>query len=252
MAITFPWCSRISSCSMRPASRTTLSQVTAAQHNSLPWCVFPALPCPAVLLPYGQRGRLWEALAAALLTSTVSFLVPMMVACQVRAVCSMPKWQGVLMLCQLVLGPSQHTCRRPSLSMHCLCSPHAAIPWFDLCWSMRHTVHALTAAYSAALPCGTHAYLSRSRRSSVRLAVANFPVLLLPHAPLPVAQQPCPPGVTEACPRMDNAHSGNFVNFACPAGNQYHDLATIFFNTQARWGGGNRRLVTRLLWAVRV
>jgi hypothetical protein len=33
---------------------------------------------------------------------------------------------------------------------------------------------------------------------------------------------------------VDNAHSGNFVNFACPAGNQYHDLATIFFNTQVR------------------
>jgi hypothetical protein len=51
--------------------------------------------CPAVLLPYGQRGRLWEALAAALLTSTVSFLLPMMVACQVRAVhCSCSSWWG--------------------------------------------------------------------------------------------------------------------------------------------------------------
>jgi hypothetical protein len=49
-----------------------------------------------------------------------------------------------------------------------------------------------------------------------------------------VLQQPCPSGVSEACPRVDNAHSGNFVNFACPAGNQYHDLATIFFNTQVR------------------
>jgi H+/Cl- antiporter ClcA len=35
------------------------------------------------LLKYGPRGRLWEGLAAALLTSTVSFLLPMMVACQV-------------------------------------------------------------------------------------------------------------------------------------------------------------------------
>uniref|UniRef100_A0A383VWF9 Chloride channel protein n=1 Tax=Tetradesmus obliquus TaxID=3088 RepID=A0A383VWF9_TETOB len=34
------------------------------------------------LLKYGPRGRLWEGLAAALLTSTVSFLLPMMVACQ--------------------------------------------------------------------------------------------------------------------------------------------------------------------------
>lgn len=42
-----------------------------------------ALVCCAVLLPHGTRGRLWEALAAALLTSTVSFLLPMMVACQV-------------------------------------------------------------------------------------------------------------------------------------------------------------------------
>jgi hypothetical protein len=33
---------------------------------------------------------------------------------------------------------------------------------------------------------------------------------------------------------VDNSHSGNFVNFACPAGNQYHDLATIFFNTQVQ------------------
>ena len=40
---------------------------------------------------------------------------------------------------------------------------------------------------------------------------------------------------------MDNAHSGNFVNFACPAGNYYHDLATIFFNTQAREGTGSAR-----------
>lgn len=39
--------------------------------------------CCAVLLPHGTRGRLWEALAAALLTSTVSFMLPMMVACQV-------------------------------------------------------------------------------------------------------------------------------------------------------------------------
>lgn len=38
---------------------------------------------------------------------------------------------------------------------------------------------------------------------------------------------------------MDNAHSGNFVNFACPAGNYYHDLATIFFNTQACGGTGS-------------
>jgi H+/Cl- antiporter ClcA len=36
------------------------------------------------LLKYGPRGRLWEGLTAALLTSTVSFLLPMMVACQVR------------------------------------------------------------------------------------------------------------------------------------------------------------------------
>jgi hypothetical protein len=59
--------------------------------------------------------------------------------------------------------------------------------------------------------------------------------------------QPCPPGVAEACPRVDNTHSGNFVNFACPAGGQYHDLATIFFNTQVRpqlWFDGrlDRRL----------
>jgi len=39
-------------------------------------------------------------------------------------------------------------------------------------------------------------------------------------------------GISEACPRIDNTHSGNFVNFACPAATQYHDLATIFFNTQ--------------------
>jgi hypothetical protein len=45
----------------------------------------PRLGCLfAVLLPHGTRGRLWEALAAALLTSTVSFVVPMLVACQVR------------------------------------------------------------------------------------------------------------------------------------------------------------------------
>jgi hypothetical protein len=54
---------------------------------------------------------------------------------------------------------------------------------------------------------------------------------------LPVlSQQPCPTGVAEACPRMDNSHSGNFVNFACPASHQYHDLATIFFNTQVLRG----------------
>lgn len=47
------------------------------------------LVCCVVLLPHGTRGRLWEALAAALLTSTVSFLVPMMVACQVKAVSGM-------------------------------------------------------------------------------------------------------------------------------------------------------------------
>jgi hypothetical protein len=54
----------------------------------------------------------------------------------------------------------------------------------------------------------------------------------MPHAAVS-RLQPCPPGVTEACPRVDNTHSGNFVNFACPAGSkQYNDLATIFFNTQ--------------------
>eukprot|EP00879_Flechtneria_rotunda_P029665 GHRR01032100.1.p1 GENE.GHRR01032100.1~~GHRR01032100.1.p1 ORF type:complete len:137 (+),score=31.07 GHRR01032100.1:231-641(+) len=37
----------------------------------------------SVLAPYGKRGRLWESLAVALLTSTVSFLLPMLTSCQV-------------------------------------------------------------------------------------------------------------------------------------------------------------------------
>eukprot|EP00879_Flechtneria_rotunda_P004562 GHRR01004817.1.p1 GENE.GHRR01004817.1~~GHRR01004817.1.p1 ORF type:complete len:654 (+),score=198.62 GHRR01004817.1:480-2441(+) len=36
----------------------------------------------SVLAPYGKRGRLWESLAVALLTSTVSFLLPMLTSCQ--------------------------------------------------------------------------------------------------------------------------------------------------------------------------
>lgn len=35
------------------------------------------------LLQYGPRGRLWEGLVVALMTSTVSFLLPMLVSCQV-------------------------------------------------------------------------------------------------------------------------------------------------------------------------
>jgi hypothetical protein len=86
-------------------------------------------PNDAVLLPHGTRARVWEALAAALLTSAVSFLLPLLAPCQ-----------------------------------------------------------------------------------------------------------PCPRElVGEACPRLDNAHSGNYVNFGCPAGaGQYNDLATLFFNTQVR------------------
>jgi hypothetical protein len=51
------------------------------------------------------------------------------------------------------------------------------------------------------------------------------PDWLLRHA------QTCPPDAGDTCPRHDNAHSGNFVSFACPPG-RYNDLATIFFNTQ--------------------
>eukprot|EP00878_Enallax_costatus_P009990 GHUV01010428.1.p1 GENE.GHUV01010428.1~~GHUV01010428.1.p1 ORF type:complete len:619 (+),score=131.54 GHUV01010428.1:162-2018(+) len=50
--------------------------------------------------------------------------------------------------------------------------------------------------------------------------------------PMMVSCAPCPPDSGEDCPRTDNSHSGNFVNFGCPDGYQYNDLATIFFNTQ--------------------
>lgn len=60
--------------------------------------------------------------------------------------------------------------------------------------------------------------------------------------PLPLPSpllQACPVEAGNACPRVDNSHSGNFVNFACAHGHEYNDLATIFFNTQV--GGGGQR-----------
>lgn len=38
----------------------------------------------------------------------------------------------------------------------------------------------------------------------------------------------------EECPRRGSQSTGNFVPYMCPRGNQYNDLATLFFNTQAR------------------
>lgn len=46
----------------------------------------------AKLYKYGPRGRIWEGVVCALLTSTISFLLPMMVSCAVRYRFARPLW----------------------------------------------------------------------------------------------------------------------------------------------------------------
>eukprot|EP00798_Chlamydomonas_sp_ICE-L_P013668 gene13668-19556_t len=48
--------------------------------------------------------------------------------------------------------------------------------------------------------------------------------------PLMMKCRACPEGVA-GCPRLDNSEPGNFVSFGCTYGDEYNDLATIFFNT---------------------
>jgi hypothetical protein len=133
----------------------------------------------ARLARHGTRARIAEALAIALLTSAISFALPLMAQCQVGA---RRRWAA---------------------------------------WGA-----AVKGLKATGMACCKPASMGEQAASSLPPAA---------RAPAPArARQSCPGDSAEACPRDAADSSGNFVPFACSSGDEYNDLATLFFNTQVR------------------
>lgn len=82
-------------------------------------------------------------------------------------------------------------------------------------------------------------YLYKNHQSNRRytkvleaMAVAAITSTFQYCLPLAFSCRTCDPELKDVCPRPAGLHYGNFVQFTCTGGNQYNDLATIFFNTQ--------------------